>query len=459
MPLDQIGIIGLGHVGLPTALSLSSAGWRVVGTDSAADRVRTIAAGRTPFYEPGLDALLEQEIASGRFSVTDSLEETVRAAQVLFICVSTPQRSDGKADLSQVEAVARTIAANLNGYKLIVEKSTTPVRTTERMRQTLARYNNGDHSFDVAVNPEFMQEGHAVHDVLHPDRVVLGIDTERAREVLTAIYRPVLDRLPAPGACDECEDRGATGTPADRLVVTSPATAELIKHSANSFLAMKISFINMIADLCEATGADVEQVAQGIGLDPRIGPRFLGAGVGYGGYCLPKDVRAFIGIAEEHRLHFGLLKEVGAVNDSRIDRLFEKLHRMLWIIEGKTVAVLGLAFKPLTDDIREAPSQSVVRRLLGHGAVVRLYDPQAMENFQQVVPGAGGHVTYCEDAYDAAAGAHAVIVLTEWDQFRSLDLSRLRSAMTVPVMIDGRNVFDPAQARAAGFEYTSFGRP
>lgn len=459
MPDRQIAIIGLGHVGLPTALSFAVAGWRVLGTDNVADRVAEIAAGRAPFFEPGLEPLLHEQLAAGRFAVMASLEDAVRAADVLIICVSTPQRPDGRADLSQVEAVARTIAANLNGYKLVVEKSTTPVRTAERMRQTLARYNNGHHGFDVAVNPEFLQEGHAVHDVLHPDRIVLGVDTDRAREMLTEIYRPLLERIPGPGGCDECDRRGAPGMPSGRLVTTTPATAELIKHSANSFLAMKISFINMIADLCEATGADVEQVARGMGLDARIGPQFLRAGIGYGGYCLPKDVRAFVGIAEEHRVNFGLLNEVVAINNSRIDRLFDKLHRMLWVVEGKAVAVLGLAFKPLTDDIREAPSQSVVRGLLEQGATVRLYDPQAMANFQQIVPGAPGRVTYCDDAYEAASGAHAAVILTEWDEFRTLDLARLRSAMTVPMMIDGRNVFDPAAARAAGFEYASFGRP
>lgn len=459
MPVNQIAIIGLGHVGLPTALSFAAAGWKVLGTDSVPDRVAEIAAGRTPFFEPGLDPLLHEQLASGRFAVTASLEEAVRASEVLFICVGTPPRPDGGAELSQVEAVARTIAANLNGYKLIVEKSTTPVRTAERVRQTVARYQNGHYDFDIAVNPEFLQEGHAVHDVLHPDRVVLGVDTDRARELLSAIYAPLLDRIPPATACDECARRGAGGTRVGRLLVTGPTTAELIKHSANAFLAMKISFINMVAELCETTGADVEQVARGIGLDPRIGPRFLQAGLGYGGSCLPKDVQAFIRIAEEHRVDFGLLKEVTAVNRRQVDRLFDKLQQALWVVAGKTVAVLGLAFKPLTDDIRDAPSQPVVHRLVDQGAAVRLYDPQAMANFRQIVPAAPGRVTYCNDAYEAASGAHALIVLTEWAEFCALDLTRLRDAMAVPVMIDGRNVFEPAAVRAAGFEYASFGRP
>ena len=451
-------VIGLGHVGLPTALGLAEIGWRVVGVDSAPERVAMVADGQAPFYEPGLQDLLTTHHRSGRFLVTDSLADAVARAEVLFVCVSTPQLPDGAADLSAVEHVARTIAASLNGDKLVVDKSTTPVRTAERIKGVLSRYRNGAHAVEVAVNPEFLQEGHAVHDVLHPDRIVLGVESDRARALLTDLYRPLLDRLPNPGECAVCDRRGVTTDRSDRVITTNLETAELIKHAANSFLATKISFINMVADLCEVTGADITQVARGIGLDPRIGPQFLGAGLGFGGSCLPKDVRAFIRIAEDHRVDFALLREVAAINERRADRLMEKVRSALWILKDKTCAVLGVSFKPGTDDVREAVSLRVVTRLLAEGAAVRVYDPVAMPAFQAAVP-PSPPVTYCASPYEAAAGAHALLLLTEWDEFRTLAWDRLRAAMAVPVIIDGRNLLDPAAARAEGFDYFSFGRP
>jgi UDPglucose 6-dehydrogenase len=454
----EIAVIGLGHVGLPTALSFAEAGWRVVGMDSAPERVAMVADGQAPFFEPGLQDLLTRHHHSGRFAVTNSLVEAVARADVLFVCVSTPQLPDGSADLSHVEHVARTVAGRVNGDKLLVDKSTTPVRTAERMKWVLSRYRSGDHEVEVAVNPEFLQEGNAVHDVLHPDRIVLGVESDRARSTLMEIYRPLLDRLPAPGACDICARRGVVTSPDERVIATNLETAELVKHSANAFLATKISFINMVADLCEVTGADVTQVARGIGLDPRIGPQFLGAGLGFGGSCLPKDLRAFIRIADEHRVDFSLLKEVAGINARRIDRLMDKVRAALWIVRDKTIAVLGLSFKPGTDDVREAPSLGVVARLLAEGARVRLYDPHAMESFSAASPEAV-QATRCVSAYEAAEGAHALLLLTEWEEFRTLDLDRVRAAMALPVIIDGRNAFDPAIARVHGFDYLSFGRP
>jgi UDPglucose 6-dehydrogenase len=454
----RIAVIGLGHVGLPTALSLAEIGWRVVGMDSAPERVAMVADGQAPFFEPGLQDLLDRHHRSGRFVVTDSLADAVGRAEVLFVCVSTPQLPDGGADLSHVEHVARTVAGHVNGYKLLVDKSTTPVRTAERMKWVLSRYRSSDQEVEVAVNPEFLQEGNAVHDVLHPDRIVLGVESDRARSTLMEIYQPLLDRLPAPGACDICDRRGVVTAPDDRVIATNLETAELIKHSANAFLATKISFINMVADLCEVTGADVTQVARGIGLDPRIGPRFLGAGLGFGGSCLPKDLRAFIRIADEHRVDFSLLKDVVAINTGRIDRLMDKVRSALWIVRDKTLAVLGLSFKPGTDDVREAPSLGVVARLLADGARLRLYDPHAMDTFAAVVP-RSPQTTYCGSPYEAAQGAHAVVILTEWEEFRTLDLTRLREVVALPVIIDGRNMLDPGTARAAGFDYASFGRP
>ncbi|HEY3248774.1 MAG TPA: UDP-glucose/GDP-mannose dehydrogenase family protein [bacterium] len=454
----EIAIVGLGHVGLPTALGFAEIGWQVVGMDSMPERVAMVADGRAPFFEPDLQGLLDRHHRSGRFHVTDSLPEAVARAQVLFVCVSTPQLPDGAADLSAIEHVARTIAANVDGYALVVDKSTTPVRTAERMKWVLSRYHRGSHEVEVAVNPEFLQEGNAVHDVLHPDRIVLGVESDRARTLLTELYRPLLDRLPAPGECAVCDRRGTAGNSTGRLITTNLETAELIKHSANSFLATKISFMNMVADLCEVTGADVSQVARGIGLDPRIGSQFLGAGVGFGGSCLPKDLRAFIRIADDHRVDFSLLKDVAAINERRIDRLLEKVRTALWIVKDKTLAILGLSFKPGTDDVRDAASTRIVPRLLAEGAHVRLYDPHAMDAFAAVVP-PSAEATYCGSPYEAAEGAHAVVLLTEWDQFRALDLDRLRAAVALPIIIDGRNMLDPATARSHGFDYMSFGRP
>ncbi|MDR7400090.1 MAG: UDP-glucose/GDP-mannose dehydrogenase family protein [Armatimonadota bacterium] len=449
----KISVIGLGHVGLPTALGLADLGWQVTGADDDRDKAARIARGEMPFHEPRADELLRRALASGRFAVAETVEAAVRESTVVFVCVGTPQRDDGSADLFQVEAVARAIARSLNGKKLIVEKSTTPVRTAERIRQTISRYRNGDHAFEVAVNPEFLREGTAVHDFFHPDRIVLGVESPWGRDLLLQVYRPLLERL------RRGETESEAGDPVeDRVIVTTLATAELIKHASNAFLATKISFINMIADLCEASGADVTEVARGLGLDPRIGPAFLRAGVGFGGYCLPKDLRALIRIGEDLGVDVGLLRAVDAVNRQRVDRLVRRLERALWILRGKTVGILGLAFKPDTDDVREAPSLRVVARLREEGVALRLHDPQARESMRRVVPEDPPRLLYCDSAYDAARGAHALVVLTEWEEYRELDLSRLAALMETPVLVDGRNLFDPAAARRAGFEYYGTGR-
>lgn len=453
-----IAVIGLGHVGLPTALGFASVGWQVVGTDRATDTLELIAQGTAPFWEVGLQEMLEEQLRAGRFRVTANLGEAMRAAGTIFVCVSTPQDSLGGADLSQIEAVARAIAQHQNGYKLVVEKSTTPVRTAERIKQTLARYRNDSHESDVAVNPEFLQEGSALHDVLHPDRIVIGVESDRARDRLIQIYAPVLAGLPAPGMCAECVRIGRTHPPDRRLIITSLATAELIKHAANAFLATKISYINLIADICEATGGNVEEVARGLGLDPRIGPHFLKAGLGYGGYCLPKDLLAFIRIAEEHDIDSGLLKEVARVNDRRIEVLMSKVREVLWVLRDKTIAVFGLAYKPGTDDVREAPSLKLLSRLVAEGTSLRVHDPKAIANARRVLPEDPPRVVYCSSPYDAAVGAHAVLIVTEWGEYRTLDFQRLRSVMEVPAIIDGRNLLDPSAIRQLGFEYVSVGR-
>lgn len=446
----RIAVMGLGHVGLPTALGLAELGWEVLGADDDAAKVRRIAAGEMPFYEPGADPLLRKHLEAASFRPTADVGEAAAAADVIFVCVGTPQRDDGSADLSQVETAASVIARRLNGYKLIVEKSTSPVRTAAQIKRTIARSCNG-HEFDVAVNPEFLREGTAVRDFFNPDRIVLGVESARARDLLLRIYRPLLDRL--------VDASGTPSRPEQRVVVTDPNTAELMKHAANAFLAMKISFVNMVADLCEATGADVTQVARGLGRDPRIGPAFLQAGAGFGGYCLPKDLRAFIRIGSEQGVDVGLLEAVERINTARVERIVRKVRQALWIPQGKTVGILGLAFKPMTDDVREAQSIKVIERLRSEGAALRLHDPQALEGLRLLLPEEPGRLVYAGTPYDAAAGAHALVLLTEWEEYRELDLARLRALMAVPIIIDARNLFEPDVVRAAGFEYYGTGRP
>lgn len=433
---QTVGILGLGHVGLPTAVGFAELGWQVIGTDSDSEKVSKIERGQCPFYEPDLEPLLKKNLANGRLKVTPDVGEAVRSSDILFVCVGTPQKPDGSPDLSQVETVIRTVAQNLNGYKLIVEKSTVPVQTAQWIKRTIQRYGGDDAQFDVASNPEFLREGTAVRDFFHPDRIVIGVENERAKEMLLELYKPL----------------------SAHVVVTDVNTAELIKHAANSFLALKISFINMISDLCEAVGADVTEVAKGIGLDHRIGPHFLQAGIGYGGYCLPKDLKAFIHIAEEHKVDFSLLKEVEKINEARVDKFVKKVQQALWVIKGKTLAVWGLAFKPNTDDIREAPSLKLISRLLEEGANLRLYDPAAMDNTRQIFPENPPHLQYCPSALEAARGAHAILLVTEWDEFKNADWSQIKKVVALPIVVDGRNCLNPEALKAAGFEYYGMGR-
>ena len=437
----KIAVLGMGHVGLPTALSLAEMGWKVLGADSATTQIERLRARYVPFFEPGLNELLDKHLGKN-FIPTHDLETAIREATILFICVGTPQRENGEADLSQVESVARTIALNLNSYKLIVEKSTVPAVTAEWVKRTVLRYarngnsGHGEIRFDIASNPEFLQEGIAVQNLLKPDRVVCGVESDRARAILEEIYKP----FSAP------------------LLITGLSTAEITKHAANSFLAMKISFVNMVADLCEMVGADITQVAAGLGMDPRISPGFLKAGIGFGGYCFPKDLRAFIHLADEFGLNFSLLKEVEAINQQRVDVFMKKVRKALWVIRGKTLAVLGLAFKPGTDDTRQAPSMKIIERLIAEGASLRLHDPRAIPILKESLPEREGAIKYCSDPYEAASHAHALLVLTEWPEYRQLDLQSLRQLMDIPVVVDGRNIFDPVKMRDAGFEYLSIGR-
>lgn len=433
----RIGIVGLGHVGLVSAAGFAELGFPVVGTDKDREKLERIRKGEAPFFEPGLDELLHKHVQSGRLSVAETLAELADRADVIFICVGTPSRPDGSADLSQVEGVVRELSQYITGYRLLVEKSTVPVETARWIKRTVRRYARNDATIEVASNPEFLREGSAVQDFLKPDRIVIGVDNGRARELLLRIYEPI---------------------EAPKLVVDIE-TAEIIKHASNAFLAMKISFINMVADLCERTGADVTQVAEGMGLDPRIGKAFLGAGLGYGGSCFPKDVKAFYWIGQNYGLDFSLLKAVHDINERRVDVFMEHLHDALWVLRDKTLAVWGLSFKPGTDDLREAPSLKVIRRVLDEGARLRLYDPHAMEALKKIHPEDPPRVIYASSPEDAAEGADAILLITEWPEFLEVDFEALRSRVRTPVVVDGRNALDVDRVTAAGFEYYGMGRP
>ncbi len=435
----RITVVGAGYVGLVTGACFSHLGNEVLVVEKVKEKVDLLKEGKSPFYEPGLEELIREGIKRGTLYFTTDLGEGVKFSEVIFICVGTPSLPDGSADLSQVEEVARLTAKEMDSYRLIVEKSTVPVNTHQLVKKTVQRYLKKSIPFDVASNPEFLREGSAVKDFLEPDRIVVGVESEKAKRILEEIYRPFTEK----------------GVP---LLITDPATAELIKHASNSFLAMKISFINMVADLCEKTGADVKLVAEGMGYDKRIGREFLNAGIGYGGSCFPKDVKAFIRIAEEYGVDFSLLKEVERINRRRVERFLDKVRSALWTLKDKKVAVWGLSFKPNTDDIREAPSIKVVEALLKEGAFVRAYDPKAAGNFRRIFP-EGERIRYVPDKYEAVKGAEALLILTEWGEFAEADLGKVKELMELPIVIDGRNVFDPEDMRRRGFEYYSMGRP
>ena len=442
-------IIGTGHVGLVTGACLAEIGHRAVCVDDDRKKIATLQAGGVPFYESHLEALLRRNRAAGRLSFTDRLEEGVGQADIIFICVGTPALANGEADLSAVEQVARRIAESVTGYRLVVEKSTVPVQTGRWIERTLAIYNGGRAKCDVASNPEFLREGSAVEDFLHPDRIVVGVGDARAEELLRALYAPIVDgTFPCP-IHDPCLKRQPIP-----FLVTNIESAELIKHASNAFLAMKISFINAMADLCERAGADVTSVAEGVGLDHRIGKSFLNAGIGFGGYCFPKDLQAFVKIAEKLGYDFALLKEVERINQTRAALVLQKLKAHLWLLKGKRIGIWGLAFKPETDDVREAPAFRIIELLLQEGAEVRAYDPKAMANARAHLSA----VTFCPDPYEAVEGAEALVVATEWAEFLQLDLGRVKARMRVPLFLDGRNCFDKKALQHIGFEYVGMGR-
>ena len=448
----RITIIGCGYVGLVTGGCLAAVGHHVACVDSDAERIRALVAGQIPIYEPHLDELIARARSEGRIEFTGNLSSAIGPAEAIFICVGTPPLDNGEADLSAVDAVARVIATESRGVKIVIEKSTVPVRTGEQLRRALEVYGRGGNAtFEVVSNPEFLREGSSVCDFLHPDRIVIGVDDPAAAQKMREIYLPILDRK---FACPVHKGSCPAGA-APSFVVTTINSSELIKHACNSFLALKISYANQLADLCERLGADVQEVTRAMGMDPRIGPQFLNAGIGFGGFCFPKDIQAFYRLAERAGMDFILLKEAERINKSRIDQFVEKARRALWVLKGKHIGVLGLAFKPNTDDIRFAPALEIMRLLLAEGASVRAYDPQAMKKTATQFP----TVTYCSEPYDVVAGADAVLVLTEWPEFRDLDWQRVHSQMVRPLVLDGRNLLDPRRMRDLGFEYHSIGRP
>jgi UDPglucose 6-dehydrogenase len=448
----RIAVVGSGYVGLVAGACFADLGHHVILVDNDEKKLASLKNGQVPIHEKFLPELLNRHRGQ-RLTFSDNLQEAVRLSSAVFVAVGTPPTERGEADLSYVESVAREISGGIDGYKVIVEKSTVPVYTSEWVRKIILRNGTDPESFDVASNPEFLREGTAVTDFLFPDRVVIGCDSDRAAEVLREIYLPLTDGsyYERPDAIPQ-PDRASIPAP---IIVTSTKSAELIKHASNAFLAMKISFINAVASVCESVGANVNQVVHGVGTDSRIGPRFLNPGIGYGGSCFPKDVMAFRAVARECGYDFRLLDEVMNINEDQRQRFLRKVRSALWTLRGKHLGVLGLAFKGGTDDIRESPALFLVQALLQEGSKITAYDPAAMERTQEAMTSS---ITFANSAYDAAHGADALLILTEWEEFANLDLERLRRELRYPIVIDGRNLYDPEVMAAQGFTYYSVGR-
>lgn len=428
----NIGIIGTGYVGLTTGTCLAEIGHNVICVDNDKKKIGILNRGEIPIFEPGLEELVMRNRSNGRLKFSTEISEAVKNGLVLFIAVGTPPKETGEPDLSFVERVSEEIGSNIEEYRLIVEKSTVPVQTGKWIKQTIDRYNRKKVPYDVASNPEFLREGQAVSDFLNPSRIVIGVESEKAKELLLEVYQPLNAKV----------------------LVTDLASAELIKHAANAFLAMKISFINAISIICEKANADIKLVSEGIGLDERIGKEFLNAGIGFGGFCFPKDLRAFIRISEELGYDFRLLKEVERINFEQKERFVKKVESLLWNLRDKTIGVLGLSFKPNTDDMRFAPSIDIIKRLVSEGAKVKAYDPKAMDKAKEIIR----EVIYCNSAYEVASGSDALLILTEWDEFRNLDLKEIKRLLRLPIIVDGRNIFEPKGMAELGFIYQGVGR-
>ena len=434
----HITVVGTGYVGLVTGAALADFGLNVSCVDSDEQKIETLSSGRVPFYETGLEELVNRNLKNGRLTFSTDLEEAVRASLTVFIAVGTPDLPDGAPDLSQVDSVVNALAECMDDYKIIVTKSTVPVGTARRIQRLLAENQRRPVKFDVVSNPEFLREGSAVEDFMRPNRVVIGADSDNAVAIVKEIYRPLyLNETP--------------------FVITNLETAELIKYACNAFLATKVSFINEMANLCEKVGADVHHVARAMGLDKRIGPKFLHPGPGFGGSCFPKDLVALARTGRKLEAPQRLAEAVMEINRRQKERVFSRIKDELGSLERKRIGVLGLAFKPNTDDIREAPAIDICRRLLEAGALIQAYDPAAMPNSRKVLEGES--VVFCPDAYAAAAGVDALWIATEWNEFRNINLARIKSVMQAPVLFDSRNVFDPEKVRALGFRYFGTGRP
>lgn len=449
----RITVLGCGYVGLVTGTCLADIGHSVVCTDNDKSKIGVLLGGSLPIYEPHLDALVARNVAVERLNFTTDLAEAIRFGDVIFICVGTPPLPNGDADLSSIDGAARLIASEARSSKLVVEKSTVPVQSGMKLSRALAIYGrNSQWSFSIASNPEFLREGSAVLDFLHPDRVVIGVGDQSSEVLLREIYRPILQQefRNCPIHAGDCPRRHPPA-----LLVTSINSAELIKHASNSFLALKISYANLVSDMCEVMGADVEEVTRGMGLDPRIGPDFLHAGLGFGGFCFPKDIQAFIRLGEKTGVDVSLLKDAELINKRRIDIFLAKAAQALWTLKDKRIGILGLAFKPNTDDIRFAPALELISRLLEEHAEVRVYGPQAMDRTLALYPA----IRYCADAYELADGAEALMIATEWPEFKSLDWPRISRLMQRPLVLDGRNLLDCGEMERFGFEYYGVGIP
>ncbi len=428
----EIAVIGSGYVGLVTGACLAEIGHNVVCVDKDKKKIKTLLKGQIPIYEPGLDEVVRKNRKAGRLTFVDNIEAGLKKAEGIFIAVNTPPLPNGEADLSYVEAVAREVAQNMKRYTIVIEKSTVPVETGEKIKQTMRLYGNGKGDFDVVSNPEFLREGSAMQDFLKPDRIVFGVESKRAETFMRELYAPLK----------------AT------MIVTDIKSSELIKHSSNSFLAMKISFINAVAQVCERVGADVTRVAEGMGFDSRIGRSFLNAGLGFGGSCFPKDLRAYIHMAETAGYNFELLKVVQRINEEQKLWVVEKLKKSLWNLRGKTIGLWGLSFKSETDDLRNAPALDIIGHLQQSGCHVQAYDPVSMEKARPLLK----NVKLCKNAYEVAKGADAVVLVTEWAEFKNLDLQKVKSLVRTPVFLDGRNIYNPKVVAALGFQYHGVGR-
>ncbi len=428
----KIAIIGAGYVGLVSGACFAELGNSVICVDNDSEKITLLKNLKMPFFEKGLDKMVRKNVSAGRLIFTDDIGEAIKKSLIIFICVGTPPKSGGEADLSYIENVAAHIAKNMPSYRLVIEKSTVPVETGSWIERTIKINNKRGIKFDVASNPEFLKEGTAIEDFMKPDRIVIGAESKKAKGLLTKLYSPIKAEI----------------------VITDIKSAELIKHASNSFLAAKISFINSIANICERTGADIDKVSMGLGLDKRIGRAFLKSGIGYGGFCFPKDLDAFIHISDKLGYDFGILKAVRKVNEEQKQIFLKKIEKELWIIKDKTIGILGLAFKPNTDDMRFAPSIDIINSLVQSGASVRAYDPQAMEKAGAVLK----DVSFCKTLYETAKDCDALLILTEWNEFKAMELGCIKKLLKNPLIIDGRNMFDPVKMEKLGFKYVSIGR-